>query len=1152
MATSFNSILTDEMQRLCVSAADRIRLTELIKEVESTLSRYEKENNAQNISPKQLVWERKMLDLSFRNNLLNMKVGKKVAKFMPCPIDVLEDMLADGTEYELNTDVIEDKIIRNLYRSARTMMEESGANSLFLTLGTLRYGEFQAPLLMMPVDIISAGKGRYVLRKRDEATMFNYTLIEFLKQNYGVVLHPYSTNEDYLPTDAHGIDVNLVMHQIKHDIYEQSGWEVIEDSYLGIFSFTKFIMWNDIHTHGHILNAHPLLQSLIEGRLMVEDIDTPADARTMDNDVAPINTALPMPCDSSQMEAVVDAEAGRNFILYGPPGTGKSQTITNLIANALYHGKRVLFVAQKKAALEVVETRLADIGLAPFCMELHGNKVSKLHFLSQMDVLVQMWQNAKATDIESYRKVSSELFNRRKEISLYIDALRHKASDMDISVLDCITQYSTINSDTEIFQNPVENKLSFAQNKEPKLFSTEELENIIQQCHLLDAGESILGMPVKDFPLAGLHPKSDQRDLEKNLTQTLSQLPIIIDKAEKQADSDLNRKFINKSAKEILENDYKWKNFVKLATPDISLLDDFQKLKNAIKRWQDGITMLDKWTKFLAPEEVLRSNGLEAAITYYNQGHSGAATADAIRKGWLRKVAEKKIKENPVLTDFNGILFEQAIDKYRTLATDFEKITRDIIVHKLIERIAESSRNEDFNSQMTLLRKRIANKGRGTTIRNILDQIQNLQRAIMPCMLMSPLSVAQYLDMDTPQFDIVVFDEASQMPTGEAVGSIVRGKSVVVVGDPKQMPPTSFFVSSGNDEENIEVEDLDSILDDCISLSLPARYLSWHYRSLHESLIAFSNKNYYDGRLFTFPSADSNVSHVTWQHVEGYYDYGKTRTNRAEAEAIVAEVEKRLQSEKQDSIGIIAFSKQQSDLIEDILNERIYADANLNEKANQLYEPLFVKNLENVQGDERDIILFSIGYGPDKEGKVSMNFGPLNKAGGERRLNVAVSRARKEMKVFSTLRPEQIDERRTQAEGMLGLKRFLEFAANDGTANVQTCTEAKNSLVSELASRMEIKGYKVATNVGLSDMKIDLAIVNPLNEETFLLGIVFDGENYQQMKTIRDREIIQPSALQRLGWNIMHVWSIEWFINPDMIIKSIETKLNNLCKHQKT
>ena len=398
-------------------------------------------------------------------------------------------------------------------------------------------------------------------------------------------------------------------------------------------------------------------------------------------------------------------------------------------------------------------------------------------------------------------------------------------------------------------------------------------------------------------------------------------------------------------------------------------------------------------------------------------------------------------------------------------------------------------------------------------------------------MLMSPLSVAQYLDVDAPKFDLVVFDEASQMPTNEAVGAMVRGLSTIIVGDPQQMPPTSFFSVSATDEDEADTDDLESILDDCIALSMPSRYLGWHYRSKHESLIAFSNQNYYNGRLITFPSADDMVPHVTWQHVDGYYDYGKTRTNRAEAEAIVAEAIKRMQQRPERSIGIVAFSKQQSDLIEDVMNEELAKRPELERQNQEAEEPLFVKNLENVQGDERDIILFSVGYGPDKEGHVSMNFGPLNKAGGERRLNVAVSRARYEMKIFSTLQPEQIDERRTQAEGVLGLKSFLK--------NIQD----QNFMISQIAEALSHRGYEVRTGVGTSAFHLDLAVVDPTNPQRYVLGIICDGDGYYQMKTVRDREVVQPSVLNMLGWKLMHVWSVDWLLHPELTIKRILDQL---------
>ena len=289
------------------------------------------------------------------------------------------------------------------------------------------------------------------------------------------------------------------------------------------------------------------------------------------------------------------------------------------------------------------------------------------------------------------------------------------------------------------------------------------------------------------------------------------------------------------------------------------------------------------------------------------------------------------------------------------------------------------------------------------------------------------------------------------------------------------------------------------------------------------------------------------TSHVTWQHVDGYYDYGKTRTNRAEAEAITNEAIERLRSNPKRSIGIIAFSRQQSDLIEDVMTEKLAHFPELEAQNRQSEEPLFIKNLENVQGDERDVILFSVGYGPDKDGHVSMNFGPLNKAGGERRLNVAVSRARYEMKIFSTLTPEQIDERRTQAEGVLGLKRFLKFAQQGSEA---LCNESGSDtgdnavIVDQIATKLRERGYEVNTKVGSSGFRIDIAVVDPVERGKYLLGIICDGDGYYKLKTARDREIVQPTVLKMLGWELMHVWSLDWFMHPDTVLKSIFDRLS--------
>ena len=1059
------------------------------------------------------LWERKLLDLSLRNNLLNMRLGKNAVAYEHNDIATLEDELDMGKEF-----VLDQKELRGIYRAVRTNLEESGVNTLFLTLGTLVWNErsggrkYEAPILLMPVNIVPMKKGLYAIRKRDEEVMLNITLMEFLKQQFDIQIEGVSP----LPQDAHGIDVSLVLHLVRQAVMEQPEWVVREDSVLGIFSFAKFVMWNDIHSHSDSVMQNSIVRSLIEGRLMLSDEGEPADARQMDSNTRPDELAVPVDADSSQLEALVDSGRGRSFILYGPPGTGKSQTITNLIANAMYHGKRVLFVAEKKAALDVVESRLAKIGLAPFCLELHSNKMDKKHFLTQLQTAIDA---AGASSAEDYKRVADALFAQRMQLIGYVDSL-HRKLPIGLSLYDCINRYLSFHVQPLCLPNDFAKKLT-----------PDGLDSFCDQIKALDTGKSILGIDAKDHPLYGLMPKPKQPQksayamMGDTLEKMLSQLPQIIDGVAKQIERGKAMQFLNKTTRQYLEADYKWKKFSALASVSETLLDDIDSLKAASKRWSGAIDQLPVWEQYAGIISSLEASGLANAVALYQSG----VPTDEICKAFLSAY------------QFNGMLFSQVIQKYNDLTREFQMLTRKELVARLSAKIPSDTRDPQLSSELTLLRKRIANKGRGASIRTIIDQMPSLLPRLCPVMLMSPLSVAQYIDIESPKFDIVAFDEASQMPTDEAVGAICRGKATIVVGDPKQMPPTSFFMANATDEDETDIDDLESILDDCISLSMPARYLGWHYRSKHESLIAFSNQNYYDGRLVTFPSADDMVSHVTWQHVDGFYDYGKTRTNQAEAEAIVEEAIKRMQQTPERSVGIVAFSKQQSDLIEDTLEQRLAEHPDLEIQNREANEPLFVKNLENVQGDERDIILFSVGYGPDHEGRVSMNFGPLNKAGGERRLNVAVSRARYEMKIFSTLRPEQIDERRTQAEGVLGLKRFLRFAQNNEFVGKpkESGTDESQSIVTQLADAIRCKGYEVHTGVGTSSFRIDVAIVDPANNERYLLGIICDGQSYYRLKTARDREVVRPTVLRMLGWKIIHVWSIDWILRPESVINEI-------------
>ncbi len=428
-------------------------------------------------------------------------------------------------------------------------------------------------------------------------------------------------------------------------------------------------------------------------------------------------------------------------------------------------------------------------------------------------------------------------------------------------------------------------------------------------------------------------------------------------------------------------------------------------------------------------------------------------------------------------------------------------------------------------------------------VRRLLSSIPKLLPRLKPCVLMSPLSVAQYLDSTHEHFDVVIFDEASQIPVWDAIGAIARGSQLIVVGDPKQLPPTNFFGKSEDEEEEVAPEntDLESILDELLSAGLRHKRLQWHYRSRHEGLIAFSNRHYYENDLLTFPSPETELGGVRFRHIEeARYDKGKSRTNPGEARALVDELVRRLldPQEGRKSYGVVTFSVAQQQLVEDLLDqkrrEHPEIEVHFGDAPPVESEPVFVKNLENVQGDERDVILFSICYGPDESGKVSMNFGPLNRDGGERRLNVAITRAKHEVLVFSGLRGDQIDLTRTRSRGVRDLKYFLEYAergpkalaaATSATADANADSEFERLV----AKRIRDAGYEVHFQVGCSGYRIDLGIVDPKAPGRYILGVECDGATYHRAATARDRDKLRQLILEGLGWKLHRIWSTDWW-----------------------
>ena len=457
-----------------------------------------------------------------------------------------------------------------------------------------------------------------------------------------------------------------------------------------------------------------------------------------------------------------------------------------------------------------------------------------------------------------------------------------------------------------------------------------------------------------------------------------------------------------------------------------------------------------------------------------------------------------------------------------------------------------------------MLNKELGKKRRHLPVRELIRQIPEVLVGLKPCLLMSPLSVAQYLDTES-KFDVVIFDEASQIPVWDAIGALARGKQSIVVGDNKQMPPTSFFGKGDTEEVDEDVtEDLESILDECLAAKLPELVLNWHYRSRYESLIQFSNQKYYKGELLTFPAPVAKDTAIQLHAIQGIYDKGNTRTNRAEAEAIVQFILQHLRSqmglEQKQTLGVVTFNMTQQKLIEDLLDHELANSPELDVLSREGIEPLFIKNLENVQGDERDIIIFSITYAKDEQGKLLMNFGALNRQGGQRRLNVAITRARQALHVFSTLAPEHIDLSRTNSEGVRDLKDFLIFAKTGQMPYYAQMTEkpkSKDEFMLYLKDQLQLLGWKVDLAVGSGDSRIDVAIQHPEISGEYLTGILVDGDDYAKAATARDRDQLRPTVLKGLGWNVLQLWAVEWWLDPKGNLAKLDSELNLLLEKDK-
>jgi len=489
-------------------------------------------------------------------------------------------------------------------------------------------------------------------------------------------------------------------------------------------------------------------------------------------------------------------------------------------------------------------------------------------------------------------------------------------------------------------------------------------------------------------------------------------------------------------------------------------------------------------------------------------------------------------------------------DQADTFRKDDMKM-RNIERFKIMQTIEDNQPVTNFksagDSEVSVLKRENEKKRRLLPIRVLMDKIPNLVFTLKPCFMMSPLTVSQYINPDAIQFDVVIFDEASQIMPQDAVACLMRARQAIIMGDTKQLPPTSFFQMDDDSAEDEGIVDLESFLSE-ISTRFPTETLDWHYRSKNENLIAYSNQYFYDNRLITFPNPDSSdTSGLKYEYVEdGLYYRGKSRQNPIEA-ARVAQVYKKLLAEQpKRSVGIIAFSIAQEKAIRAALAE---AGVEVNESIDPQVEELFIKNLETVQGDERDIIIISVGYGKDPEGKFTYNFGPINQEGGYKRLNVAISRSRFMTIVVSSLDPDEMDDGRIKNQGAKFLKAYLDFAKTGNFEQFMERTDGgdfDHQFVRSVENALKQVGYNLRRNVGFSGFTIDIGIEHPNKAGAYVMGIECDGSHYQASRFARDRDKVRHEVLASLGWILYRVWSEDWLNDKDQVLGSIKKMYDDI------
>lgn len=1330
--------------------------------------------------PRVARWKNALLDLSLRNRLINFTDRSAVTLTVPegrsgdlpallgrgrplhlYPADALDDVhLARGiqTARQLPADLLaqtlDDReavwtdvtgaayplLMRGLAHRARTAQEETGANNLYLALGSLVWDQdgrtLRSPVVLVPVHLVARARQQVYRLEQDEtgSPAPNYCLLEKLRQA-GVEV------PELLP-DGGPLDLDAALRTLRIAVAEAGRpWRVEDTAHVAMLQFAKFRLWKDLDENWEAFCENPLVRHLVHTPTDPFSDVVPADGGPVDLDE--LAGACPVPADASQLLAVHDAVRGRSFVLEGPPGTGKSQTITNLLSRAVAEGRRVLFVAEKRAALDVVQKRLDAVGMGSFSLDLHdkGSRPATVRAqvrqaLEHSPLVDEQGLHARHEELRASRR-TLERYARRLHapnaagLSLYSarDALlasgegptltvprtlltasdgvaplrdllrtlpdvadparprpRHPwgfaGGDVDVpraraaalALDELVRQLPQAGGDAEVVRSAatarelelvgrlgglglrtdeLDRTRSAGWRTEadslltevralagqphpalaqfmPRVLLGPQLPDLAAQARdaassfflgrkgrlrkvLVHVQPHLLGgtdLDLRTLPdlLAALLPLREANEALRARVQALAGIRVVStwNAYAPDAIEELERavRLADEGGRAIAEEHpaagprrtwldggggWQWGGralhlleelfTVTTAHPDDvtdwaggSLVDAWVAGRDARDLDDPQLLGLRRFAAFSQAIEPLRADLGEARHELRDGRVPADEAVQALDRGLAAASAVERATDSG-LDGFDPVSHERTIARFLGSAT----AVRDLMVAELPRQVVRSRpfRADTATGRVGALQRELGRQRGGLGVRALMQQYGDLITQVMPCVLVSPDSLSRFFPARAGLFDLVVFDEASQIRVADGVGAMGRARSVVVVGDSKQMPPTSFAEVTGEtpldalspaagaadgeaafDASLLAVDDEESILTECVQARVPRHWLSWHYRSQDESLIAFSNRHYYEDRLASFPGPRSGSGSasdgfgLSLVRVDGTFLRSgrgrQLRTNPVEAQALVDEIRRRFAGspEVAPSIGVVTFNAPQRLLVESLLR-----DAGDDRLLEALDDPdgLFVKNLENVQGDERDTILFSTAFSVNDKGVLPLNFGPLNLVGGERRLNVAVTRARRQVVVFSSFDPRQLRADETTSVGIKHLRAYLDLAAGsaeDGGGRVGAPPVVDRHR-DEVAARLRAAGLVVRTDVGLSDFRVELTLASSDDPERPLVAVLLDGPGWARRRTVGDRDGLPVEVLSRmLGWPaVERVWLPAWLRDPDAVVAELVARV---------